>query len=120
VPLLHPCKHGKRTGKKSPFCSSSLTILPRSSVVICEHGEYPSEVIENGEKESTQDIKTRVQDLSGGQRRQNRAVPFCQGSPAAQENGCRRNHDKEIAHVLAHTGRAATIQRSRSHPRWLG
>jgi hypothetical protein len=41
--LCHPTpprKHGKRTGKKSPFCSSSRTILPRNSVVTREHNGY--------------------------------------------------------------------------------
>ena len=68
---------------------------------------YSSEVIAHGEKESTPDSKTKGQDLSGRKRRQNRAVPFGQGSSAAQKNGRRRNHHKEVALVLAQAGRAA-------------
>ena len=52
--------------KMHPFCSSSRTILPRRCVVTREHHGYASEVIEHGEKNSTQDNTTRGQDLSGG------------------------------------------------------
>ena len=69
-----------------------------------KHRGYSSEVTENGEKESTRDIEARIRDLSSGKRRQNRAVHFGQGSPAAQENGRRRNLHKEIARILAHAG----------------
>ena len=42
VTLLPPAG-GKRTGKNSPWCSSSRTILPRRSVVIRQHRGYSSE-----------------------------------------------------------------------------
>ena len=48
-------------------------------------------MIEHGKKESTRDSEASVRDLSGGQRRQNRAVHSGQGRPAAQEDGHRRN-----------------------------
>jgi hypothetical protein len=72
--------------------------------VTCEHRGYSSEGTEHGEKESTRGIKARVRDLSGGKRRQNRAVHSGQGSPAAQENGRRRNLHKEIARLLVQPG----------------
>src|SRR5262245_42541231 len=61
----------------------------------CKHCEYSSEVRKNGAKESTRDIQARVRDLSGGKRRQNRTVYFCQGSAAAQENGSGGNDHQE-------------------------
>jgi hypothetical protein len=99
---LQACQmHG---GKKSPFCSSSHTIQPRGSVVTREHSRYSSGVIEHGEKKRARSIRARIQDLSGGKRRQNPAVHSCQGSPAAQENRSCRNLYKEIALVLPMRG----------------
>src|SRR5215831_9501209 len=78
-----PLQAWQTLGKMHPLCSSSPTILPRKSVVTREHHEYSSEVIEHGAKKRTQDSPTKGQDFPGGKRRQNRAVPFGQGSPAA-------------------------------------
>ena len=88
--------------KMNPFCSSSRTILPRRCVVTREHRGYSLEVLEHGKKASTRDSKAK--DLSGRKRRQNRTVYVCQGRPAAQENGRRRNHDKEVVLVLTKLG----------------
>jgi hypothetical protein len=81
-----PCKHGKRTGRRS-FCSSSC---PTRKYVALMRSGYSSKVIEDGEKERTRDSKTRVQDLSGGKRRQNweghsHKVPSSARKPAVVE-----------------------------------
>jgi hypothetical protein len=119
VTLLPPCREGKRLGKRSPVCSSAAMILPRSDVVTHMQSGYASEEIEEGAKASTRASTARVQDISDGQRHQNRAVHVCQRRPAAQENGRRRNLPKAVVLMLTPAGRAAPIQCACAHPRWL-